>query len=73
MAYLKICPNFESCIAKERELQQIRQTDKALLDVLYCNDCVTYKMYNQGFKDGAISALTVKQADKYIEEMKESE
>jgi len=59
MAYLKICQNFESCLARERELQQIglRQTNKALLDELYCDDCITYKMYIQGFKDGAEEAL----------------
>ena len=57
MAYLKICPHFESCVANERELQQIRQTNKALLDELYCDDCITYKMYIQGFKDGAEAAL----------------
>lgn len=57
MAYLKICQNFESCVAQERELQQIRQTNKALVDELYCDDCITYKMYIQGFKDGAEEAL----------------
>ena len=57
MAYLKICPNFESCVAQERELQQIRQTNKALADELYCDDCISYKMYIQGFKDGAEAAL----------------
>lgn len=57
MAYLKICPNFESCVAQERELQQIRQTNKALLNELYCDDCITYKMYIQGFKDGAEAGL----------------
>lgn len=58
MAYLKICPNFESCVAQQQELEQISQTNKAsLLDVIYCNDCLTYKMYIQGFKDGAEEAL----------------
>lgn len=57
MAYLKICQNFENCVERERELQQVTQTNKALVDELYCDDCITYKMYIQGFKDGAEAAL----------------
>lgn len=57
MAYLKNCPNFETCVTQDRELQQVTQTNKALLDELYCDDCIGYKMYIQGFKDGAEEAL----------------
>ena len=57
MAYLKTCSNYESCVEQLRELQQVTQTNKALVDELYCDDCITYKMYIQGFKDGAEAAL----------------
>ena len=42
MSILTCCPNFDICKAHSNPL------------VLFsCNDCITFKMYCQGYEDGA--------------------
>ena len=63
MACFTACPSYSTCLEKHKKMHEMVTHST---DILCCNDCINYKMYTMGFKDGAEEAI--KQANKKINE-----